>query len=90
MTENIRVLIADDHNVVRSGLHALLETEPGIEVVGEASDGVEAVLKVRSLKPDVTLLDLVMPRKSGIEAIQDIKDEDGEARISSLDQLFRR
>lgn len=80
----IRVLIADDHHVVRGGLRALLETEEGIEVVGEASDGVEAVLKARSLEPDVLLLDLVMPRKNGIEAIQEIKHESPEARILVL------
>ncbi len=82
--EVIRVLIADDHHVVRGGLRALLETEEGIEVVGEASDGVEAVLKTRSLEPDVLLLDLVMPRKNGIEAIQEIKHESPEARILVL------
>ena len=48
MSEHIRVLIADDHNVVRGGLRALLETEPGIQVIGEAADGVEAVLKARA------------------------------------------
>lgn len=82
--QRIRVLIADDHHVVRGGLRALLETEDDIIVVGEASDGVEAVLKSRSLNPDVLLLDLVMPRKSGIEAIQDIKHENPEARILVL------
>ncbi len=84
MNEQIRVLIADDHNVVRGGLRALLETEPGIVVVGEAADGMEAVLKARALTPDVILLDLVMPRKNGIEAIQDIKQENNEARILVL------
>jgi len=82
--EMIRVLIADDHHVVRGGLRSLLETEEGIEVVGEASDGVEAVLKTRALNPDVLLLDLVMPRKNGIEAIQEIKHEKPEARILVL------
>lgn len=83
-SESIRVLIADDHHVVRGGLRALLETEEDIVVIGEASDGVEAVLKTRSLNPDVILLDLVMPRKNGIEAIQDIKHENPEARILVL------
>lgn len=82
--QRVRVLIADDHHVVRGGLRALLETEEDIVVVGEASDGVEAVLKMRSLNPDVLLLDLVMPRKNGIEAIQDIKHENPEARILVL------
>jgi NarL family two-component system response regulator LiaR len=69
---------------VRGGLRALLETEPGIQVIGEAADGMEAVFKARSLDPDVILLDLVMPRKNGIEAIQDIKQENNEARILVL------
>ncbi len=84
VSDSIRVLIADDHNVVRSGLHALLDSEEGIEVVGEAADGQEAILKARALNPDVILLDLVMPRKSGIEAIQEIKQENAEARILVL------
>lgn len=82
--EKIRVLISDDHDVVRRGLRALLETEDDIEIVGEAADGVEAVLKARSLRPDVTLLDLMMPRKNGIEVIGDIKQETPEARILVL------
>lgn len=84
MTEPIRVLIADDHAVVREGLRALISSEPGMEVVGEAVDGVEAVSKVRSLQPDVILLDLMMPRKNGIEAIDEIKQENPEARILVL------
>jgi len=68
LSEHIRVLIADDHNVVRGGLRALLETEEGIDVIAEASDGVEAVLKARAFNPDVILLDLVMPQMDGVEA----------------------
>jgi NarL family two-component system response regulator LiaR len=81
MTENIRILIADDHAVVREGLRALIEVETGMELVGEAADGIEAVQKARSLHPDVILLDLVMPRMGGIEAIGEIKEEDPGARI---------
>ncbi len=88
MTENgvegIRVLIADDHAVVREGLRALINSEPGMVVVDEAADGVEAVQKVQALHPDVVLLDLVMPRKGGLEAIGEIKKEDPQARILVL------
>ena len=84
MTETIRVLIAEDHTIVRGGLVALLEDVEGIEVVAEAADGVEAVLKTRAAKPDVILMDLMMPRKTGIEAIEAIKQEDPNARILVL------
>jgi NarL family two-component system response regulator LiaR len=84
MTETIRILIADDHAIVREGLRALIGTKPDMELVGEAADGVEAVLKARSLQPDVILLDLVMPRKDGIEAIGEIKRENPKARILVL------
>jgi len=84
LTETIRVFVADDHAVVREGLRALISTEPGIEVVGEAADGREAVAGVRLLQPDVILLDLVMPHKSGIEAISEITRENPGARIIVL------
>jgi NarL family two-component system response regulator LiaR len=82
--EHIRVLIADDHAVVREGLNALIISEPGIEVVGEAADGVEAVRLACALQPDVILLDLVMPHKGGLEAIAEIKQDNPEARILVL------
>ena len=66
--KNIRVLIADDHAIVRHGLCALLGTERGIEVVGEAKDGNEAVAFAKQLAPDVVVMDIVMPRKDGVEA----------------------
>jgi NarL family two-component system response regulator LiaR len=84
MNERIRVLIADDHHVVRGGIRALLETEDDIDVIDEAADGVETVRKTRSLNPDVILMDLMMPRKTGIEAIEEIKQEDPDARILVL------
>lgn len=84
MDKPIRVLLADDHNVVRGGIRALIESEEGIEVIDEAADGVEAVLKARSLNPDVILLDLQMPRKTGIEAIEEIKQETPTAKILVL------
>jgi NarL family two-component system response regulator LiaR len=81
---DIRVLIAEDHAIVRGGLRALLATEPGMRVVGEAADGVEAVAKALALDPDVILMDLMMPRKSGIEAIEDIKQARPGARVLVL------
>ncbi len=80
----IRILIADDYPLVRDSLRALIETEPGMDVVGEAADGIEVVLKARSLQPDIILLDLVMPRQDGIAAIAEIKRENPEARILVL------
>jgi len=86
MTEetSIRVLIADDHAVVRHGLQALIDSEPGMEVVGEAEDGIEVLFKVRILEPDVILMDLVMPRKDGLQAIVEIKEDLPDARILVL------
>jgi NarL family two-component system response regulator LiaR len=84
MSEMIRILIADDHTLVRAGLHALLDSEPGMEVVGEAADGVDAVNRTSILAPDVILLDLVMPRKDGIEAITEICDAAPDTRILVL------
>lgn len=71
--KNIRVLIADDHAIVRHGLCALLGTEHGIEVVGEAKDGNEAVARTKQLAPDVVIMDIVMPRKDGVEATVEIR-----------------
>ncbi len=68
----IRVLLVDDHAVVRKGIRAVLSTEPDIEVVGEASDGEEALVQAAALQPDVILMDLVMPRMDGIEATRQV------------------
>lgn len=83
-SETIRILIADDHAIVREGLRSLIGVQPDMEIVGEAADGVEAVLKYRSLQPDVILLDLVMPRQGGIQAIGEIARENPDARILVL------
>lgn len=84
MSDTIRILIADDHTLVRAGLRALLDSEPGMKVVGEAADGMDAVNRAGTLKPDVILLDLVMPRKDGIEAITEICNMTPGARILVL------
>jgi NarL family two-component system response regulator LiaR len=80
----LRILITDDHAIVREGLRTLIGTEPGMEVVGEAVDGVEAVQKAFDLKPDVILLDIVMPRMNGLEAIHEIKRKCPETHILVL------
>jgi NarL family two-component system response regulator LiaR len=80
----IGVLVVDDHSIVREGLRSLIETEPGMELVAEAGDGNRAVSLARMLRPDVILMDLVMPNKDGIQAIREIKEEDPAARILVL------
>jgi NarL family two-component system response regulator LiaR len=84
MTNSIRILVADDHAIVRKGIRALLATEPDIEVAGEAENGREAVTEAESLRPDVILMDLVMPEMDGIEAIRRITARQPEARILVL------
>ena len=84
MTNAIRILVSDDHAIVRKGIRAMLEIVPDIEVVGEAANGREAVTEVERLHPDVILMDLVMPEMDGIEAIRRIKAHQSEARILVL------
>ena len=72
MAENIRILLADDHPVLRSGLEALLSLEAGLQVVGQASTGEEAVEKTRLLRPDVVVMDLAMPGIGGLEATKQV------------------
>jgi NarL family two-component system response regulator LiaR len=80
----IRVLIVDDHAIVRKGIRALLETEAGIAVVGEAGDGAMAVTQARGLTPDVVLMDLVMPQMDGIEATRQITASQPATRVLVL------
>ncbi|MDF2857733.1 MAG: DNA-binding response regulator [Neobacillus sp.] len=80
----IRILIADDHHVVRRGLAFFLRTQKDIEIVGEAANGIEAVDLARALKPDLVLMDLVMPEMDGIEATKRIKSEMPEIKIMML------
>ncbi len=84
MTSAIRVLIADDHAIVRKGIRALLATEKDIQVIGEVGDGAEAVVQARTLKPDVILMDLVMPKMDGIDATRQITGQQTGARVLVL------
>ena len=80
----VRIVIADDHPVVRTGIQGILVSQPDFEVVGEASTGGEAVDLVRALRPDVVLMDLRMPEMDGVEAISRIVAEQPEARVLVL------
>lgn len=82
--KKIRVLLVDDHAVIRSGLRFFLSTIPDIEVIGEAGDGESGVTLCQQLKPDVVLMDLIMPGMDGITAIKLIKDKQPEIRIITL------
>lgn len=81
MDETIKILIAEDHALVRRGLMALLEAKPDLQVVGEAVDGSEAARMANTCAPDVILMDLEMPRKDGISAIKDIKRQTPHCKI---------
>jgi NarL family two-component system response regulator LiaR len=84
MDKNIRILIVDDHAIVREGLRGLIEVEPDMELAGEAVSGAEGIEKALSLRPDVILMDLLMPEKDGVTAIKEIKAEWNEAHILVL------
>lgn len=84
MGQAIRILIVDDHSIVRKGLRMLIVGEPDMEVLGEASNGLEAVDMTRRLHPDVVLMDLLMPYMDGIQAIQEIKRANSTVRILVL------
>jgi two-component system NarL family response regulator len=82
--DSIRVLVVEDHHVVRQGLVALLNVVDGLEVVGEAADGVEAIAQYRRHQPDIALIDLRLPRLSGVEVIERIRMETPHARFIVL------
>ena len=84
MDAKIRILIADDHQIVRMGLMTIFAKEPDLEVVGEARNGIEAVRLCRELRPNVVLMDLMMPKKSGADATPEILAADPSARILVL------
>jgi RNA polymerase sigma factor (sigma-70 family) len=81
---SIKVLIADDHTILRDGLKELLNNEESIKVIGEAGDGLEAVEKTCKLKPDIVILDIIMPKMNGISSIKKIKDKNPPTEIVIL------
>ena len=83
-SEIVRVLLAEDHTIVRKGLRSLLDSEAGIEVIGEAEDGREAIEKVGQLHPDVVLMDITMPGLNGLEATRQIKKRFPEVKVVIL------
>ena len=83
-----RILVADDHAIVRRGIRALLETEPGIEICHEAGDGLEALEYVKKHKPDMVLLDLTMPEMNGLEAVRQIRESSPETNVLILTMHF--
>jgi DNA-binding NarL/FixJ family response regulator len=84
MSEPIRILVADDHPVVREGLVAILSTQPDFQLVGEVASGVEAVAKAGALQPDILLLDLEMPGMDGVEVLHRLREENRSVRTIVL------
>src|SRR5215469_6211042 len=84
----IRVLIVDDHSIVREGLRMLLARDPDLEVVGEAADGAEAIRQARHLRPDVVVMDLLMPVLDGFAATRAIRDELPQTKVLVLTSVL--
>ena len=88
--KTISVLIADDHAIVREGLRKLLNTQEDIDIVGEAFDGIDALEKVKRLNPDVVVLDISMPRMSGMEAVRLIREEAPQTQVVMLSMFDKQ
>jgi len=84
MSQKVRIVIAEDHTILREGLRSLLSSNPSFEIVGEAEDGREAIKCVEKFKPDLILTDLSMPRMNGMEAIKEIKRESPTTKVLVL------
>ena len=84
MSEKVRIVIAEDHTILREGLRSLLSSSPNFEIIGEAGDGREAIRQVRKFKPELILTDLSMPRMNGMEAIKEIKRESPATKVLVL------
>ena len=90
VTHRVRVLLVDDENLVRVGLRMILEGDPGIEIVGECSDGIEAIAAVKRLAPDLVLMDIRMPRMDGITASQRLLEQASGPQDPGAHHLRRR
>ena len=84
MNEKVRIVLVEDHTILREGLRALLSADPKFEIVGEAADGREAVRRVEKLGPDLVMMDLSMPRMTGMDAIREIKKRHPATKIIAL------
>lgn len=84
MSQKLRIMLADDHRLLRSGLKLLIQRDPAMEVVGEASDGLQALKLYEQVKPDLLVLDLSMPHMDGIECLRELKQRHPEAKVIVL------